>query len=96
MGGPAEEFEQRVQDLLAEGFLHLVTDLRRVPQVDSSGIRALVRGYTTAQRFGGSFKLVAPSTLVRTILEVTRLNSIFPIYDSVEEATQPPAQQAIG
>ncbi len=96
MGGPAEEFEQRVQELVAEGHIQLVADLRAVPQLDSSGIRALVRGHTTTQRFGGSFRLVGPSALVRGILQMTRLISILPIFDSVEAATRPPAERASG
>lgn len=87
-GGPGEEYERRVQALLAEGHRHLVTDMRKVPQVDSTGIRALVRGHTSARRVSGSFKLVAPSALVRMVLEVTHLATVFQIYDSVEAAVK--------
>lgn len=85
-GGPAEEFEQRVQALFREGPRHVVVDLRGVVRLDSGGIRALVRGYATAQRLGGSFKLVGPNAHVRSLLHVTRLDTVFGIYDSIDAA----------
>ena len=85
-GGPAEQFEARVQRLLRDGHKHLLVDLRGVPRVDSAGVRALVRGYTTAQRVGATFCLLAPSPHVLAVLQVARLDTIFTIYDSIADA----------
>ena len=87
-GGPAEEFERHVQGLFRDGHRHLAVDLRGVSRIDSGGIRALVRGHTTAQRLGGSFKLVAPHESVRTILHVLHLDTVFNIYDSLDAARE--------
>lgn len=86
LGGLADEYEQRAQVLLNGGSLHLVTDLRHVPQIDSTGIRSVVRGFATAKRLGGSFKLACPPAIVRMVLQVTRLDTVVPIFDSVEAA----------
>jgi anti-anti-sigma factor len=85
-GGPAEQFEARVQRLLRDGHKHLLVDLRSVPRIDSAGVRALVRGYTTAQRMGASFSLVGPTDHVLSVLHVARLDAIFTIYESVADA----------
>jgi anti-anti-sigma factor len=85
-GGPAEQFEERVQRLLRDGHKHLLVDLRNVPRIDSAGVRALVRGYTTAQRVGASFSLLAPTPHVLSVLQVARLDTIFTIYDSMADA----------
>ena len=85
-GGPAEEFESRIQELFKAGYRHLVTDLRGVTQIDSAGIRALVRGLTSAQRHQGSFKLVAPSPEVLAVLRVARLDAVFSVFDRLEPA----------
>ena len=87
-GGPAEEFEQRVQELFRDGHHHLAVDLHGVSRIDSAGIRALVRGHTTAQRLGDSFKLVAPNEHVRTLLHVLHLDTVFAIYDSIDAARE--------
>lgn len=87
-GGAAEEFERRVQALLAEGHRHLVVDLVGVVRIDDEGIRALVRGYTTARRLGGSFRLVGVNADVREYLHTARLDDVFPTFDSIEAAQQ--------
>jgi anti-anti-sigma factor len=89
-GGPAEGFERHVQALFRQGYRHLVTDLRDVPTLDSAGIRALVRGHTTAQRVGGSFRLVGADQSVRTILEMAHLDSVLEVCDSLEAAEARP------
>jgi anti-anti-sigma factor len=85
-GGPAETFEQNVRSLFRTGHRHLIVDLSGVPRIDSAGIRALVRGHTTAQRVGGSLRLAAPPPHVLKVLDVTHLAPVFEIYGSVEAA----------
>jgi anti-anti-sigma factor len=85
-GGPAGEFEQSVQELFKSGYRHFVADLRGVATIDSAGVRALVRCLTTSQRLEGSFVLVAPNPSVRAVLATARLDSVFPIFDSIEPA----------
>ncbi len=84
----AEEFDEQVQGRLAGGRIHLVVDLHAITYLDSRGIRALVRAYTTTVRSGGSFRLVGPTILVRAALEITKLTNILQVYDSVEAATR--------
>ena len=85
-GGAAEEFERLVQEAFKAGYLHLVTDLRGVLRIDSAGVRALVRGLTTAQRLHGSFSLVGPNSAVSAVLAATHLDTVFPIFDDLEPA----------
>jgi anti-anti-sigma factor len=85
-GGPAEAFEQQVQSLFCDGHRHLVTDLRYIPRIDSAGIRTIVRGYTTSQRLGGTFKLAGVDVRTRTMLQLAHLDSVFEIYESPDEA----------
>ncbi len=85
-GGSAERFEQRVQKLFEEGHRHVICDLGEVWTADSRGIRALVRGHTTAQRLGGSFKIANPHQQVRSILELSGLDRVLGIYETVADA----------
>ena len=85
VGGPAEEYERLVQDLLRSGCRHLIADLRAVTGIDSVGVRALVRGHTSAQRLGGTFTLVAPQPRVRQVLQLSHLESVFDIRESLDE-----------
>ncbi len=89
-GGPAEQFERHVQDLFRQGFRHLVTDLRAVAGVDSAGVRALVRGHTTAQRVGGTFRLVGAGARVLATLQLSRLDGVLEICETLKEARSRP------
>jgi anti-anti-sigma factor len=82
----AEQFERHVQAVLADGRRRLTIDLGDVARIDDAGIRALVRGYTTARRLGGAVHLVGANPDVRAFLKSAHLDSIFPILDSVEAA----------
>ena len=85
-GGPAEEFERRIQEVFKSGQEHLVIDLRGVPTIDSAGIRALVRGHTTAQRLNRRFTLVSPNAPVRETLELSLLTRVLEVVDTLVEA----------
>jgi anti-anti-sigma factor len=85
-GGPAEAFESQLRQLYRSGQRHLVIDFKRVPTIDSAGIRALVRGHTTAQRVEGTLRLAALPARVRDMLDASRLASVFDIYESIEAA----------
>lgn len=88
-GGPAEDYERLVHDLFRSGSRHMIADLRAVSAIDSTGVRALVRSHTTGQRLGGTFTLVAPSPRVREVLQLSHLESVFDIRESLEEARVP-------
>ncbi len=85
-GGPAEELERRIQDVFKSGCEHVVIDLRGVPNADSAGIRALVRGHTSAQRLNRRFTLVSPNPLVRDLLELSLLTNVLEVVDTLVEA----------
>jgi anti-anti-sigma factor len=85
-GGPAEELERRIQETFKAGFEHVVIDLRGVPSADSGGIRALVRGHTSAQRLSRRFTLVSPNPRVRELLELSLLTRVLEVVESLGEA----------
>jgi anti-anti-sigma factor len=87
-GGPAEELERRIQEVFKLGTEHVVIDLRGVPAADSAGIRALVRGHTSAQRLNRRFTLVSPNTQVRELLDLSLLTRVLEVVDTLVEAKQ--------
>ena len=85
-GGPAEQLEQLIQTSYKQGVERVFVDLRSVPVVDSKGIRAFVRGHTSAERLGRQFYLVAPNQKVREELRLSRLDQVLSIRDSMPQA----------
>lgn len=61
-------------------------ELSQVSYIDSSGIAALVEGFQSARGKGQKFALVAASAAVRGVLELARLDRVFPMVDDVDAA----------
>jgi anti-anti-sigma factor len=85
-GGPAVELERRIQELFRQGYRHVVVDLRAVPSADSAGIRALVRGHTSAQRLNRRFTLIGPNARVMELLNLSLLDRVLEIKDTIADA----------
>src|SRR5262245_43942403 len=85
-GGAAEAFERDLQKLFRRGYRELIVDLSGVPVIDSAGVRALVRGHTSAQRVAGSLRVAGLKPAVRHVLELSRLGDVLELYDTVEAA----------
>ena len=85
-GGPAEELERRIQDVFKSGYEHVVIDLRGVPSADSAGVRALVRGHTSAQRLNRRFTVVSPNPKVMELLELSLLTRVLEVVDTLVDA----------
>jgi anti-anti-sigma factor len=85
-GGAAEAFERDLQKLFRRGYRDLIVDLSGVAVIDSAGVRALVRGHTSAQRVAGSMRVAGLKPAVRHVLELSRLGDVLELYDSVDAA----------
>ncbi len=84
----APDLRHMLRELPEQGAVHLVVDLRDVPFMDSSGLSALISGLKAARSHGGTLALVSPTPPVRMALELSMLDRIFPIYETVEAALQ--------
>jgi len=66
----------------------IVLNLGSVTYIDSGGLGTLVALYTTAHNAGGAVKLANLTPRVGDLLQVTKLLTVFEVYDSEEEAVQ--------
>jgi anti-anti-sigma factor len=89
-GGAAEQLERQIQTSLKGGVGHVIVDLSDVPFIDSAGIRALVRGHTSAQRLARRFTLVKPNARVREEMGLLRLQDVLQIHDTLQAAKASP------
>ena len=72
--------------MLGAGRKYFVVDLGEVSFVDSAGLGALVRLYKRVRIGEGDVRLARVSPNVMQILELTRLNRVFDIFASPQEA----------
>lgn len=79
-------WSQQVRRAILDALRHNDTvgvDLSQVSYIDSSGIAALVEGFQQSRLSGSRFALVAISDAVRAVLELARLDRVFPIVADV-------------
>ena len=70
-----------VRDLLSKGQKKILLNLGDVNYIDSSGIGELVSAFTTAKNQGASVKLLGLTKKVKDVLQLTKLYTVFDIYD---------------
>jgi len=66
----------------------LVLNLSGISYIDSGGLGTLVSLYTTAHNAGGTVKLANLTQRVGDLLQVTKLLTIFEVFESEEKAVQ--------
>jgi anti-sigma B factor antagonist len=74
-----------VKDLLGKS-RRIVLDLENVTRIDSSGLGTLVALYISARKVGGDIKLANLGNHLKEALRITRLVTVFDIFDRTEDA----------
>ncbi len=67
---------------------NLMVDLSKVTYIDSSGVASLVEGFQTAKANKLQFSLIGVSDAAMMVFKLARLDKIFPIYDTFEQAVK--------
>jgi len=85
LGEESANLRHLVRDHLSES-KQVVIDLGNVSYIDSSGIGILAGLFTTARRAGGAIKLARLNPLLQDMLQITKLFTVFEVFDRAEEA----------
>ena len=88
LGEESNQLRTKIKDILAQGKKRLVLDLGNVSYIDSAGLGTLVAGYTSSQSQGANMKLANLTKRFREQLNITKLVTVFDVYDSVEAAVK--------
>lgn len=73
---------QELKRIQAERPERLVIDLSEVPYMDSAGVATLVEAMQTARKTSTKLVLCCMQEKVRSIFEISRLDTVFTIVDS--------------
>jgi anti-sigma B factor antagonist len=88
LGQESAKLAALVPELIASGHKNLVFDLRGVTHIDSTGIGRFIDAYTRLTKIGGKMRLAGATGPVRDSFHVTRLDTVFSFYQTVESACQ--------
>jgi anti-sigma B factor antagonist len=76
-----------IRRLLEEGKKKILLNLAKVHYIDSSGIGELVSSYTAiGKESGGQLKLLNLTQKLEDLLTITKLLTVFDVYESEDEA----------
>jgi len=82
----SELFKQTLLDLINQGKINLIIDLSMVNVINSSGLGALFLALYKVKDRGGDLKIVGLTPLVEEIFDRMKLNLIYGLFGSKEDA----------
>ena len=88
LGEGASLFRDTIRDLATKGNKKLLVNLNDVSYIDSSGIGEMVSGFTTVTNHGGQLKLLGLSKRVKDLLQITKLYTVFEVFDDEASAVR--------
>jgi len=75
-----------VRDVLAKGSKKILLNLGQITYIDSSGIGELVSAFTSVKNAGGELKLLNLTQKVHDLLQITKLYTVFDVWDNEASA----------
>jgi anti-sigma B factor antagonist len=79
-------FRRAVARRIDQGWNRMIVDLQHVGYMDSAGLGALVYAYTSCRRRGTRMVLVRVAGKNRELLHITKLLTVFDVYETTLEA----------
>ncbi|MCS7024972.1 MAG: STAS domain-containing protein [Bryobacteraceae bacterium] len=85
-GEPVQLLRETLSQAVQAGTRSIILNLAETDYIDSSGLGALVIAYTTLKKQGGALKLLNLSKRDIELLVVTKLATIFEVFDDEQSA----------
>lgn len=80
------DVRREILEVIAEKPAKVMIDLSTMTYIDSSGLATLLEAMQGVEGYGGKLYLVAMQKSVRPIFEISKLDEVFRIADSVDAA----------
>jgi len=97
LGQESMDFRAKIKEVLEQSAwtkekwgweTRIVLDLGKVDLIDSSGLGAMIAAYTSARKCGAEIKLSNLTHRIKDLLNITKLATVFEVYESVEAAVE--------
>jgi len=82
LGEESNALREKVKSLIAEGKKKTVLNMNNVTFIDSAGLGTLVALHHSAKSNGAQLKLCHLGTKFREVLQITKLLTVFDVYDT--------------
>ena len=95
-GSEAEQMRETILSAIEQGTVQILLDMEGVSWINSSGLGILIAAHMAARKKGGALKLMKVSNRIESILNVTRLSTIFEVYPGEDAARRSLASSSAG
>jgi anti-sigma B factor antagonist len=85
----APQLRESLHGVIAQGQSTVVLDLLGVTFLDSTALGVLVGGLKRCRELGGELHVVVADARIRKIFEITGLNKVFPLSNTLSEVVAP-------
>ena len=86
LGEGSSALRDTLRDMVTKNQKKILLNLGEVSYIDSSGIGELVSGFTTVANSGGQLKLLNLTKRVKDLLQITKLSTVFEIFEDESKA----------
>lgn len=86
LGEESNALREKVKSLVAEGKKKIVLNMDNITFIDSAGLGTLVAAHHSAKGQGSALKLCHLGTKFQEVLQITKLMTIFDVYNTEAEA----------
>ncbi|HMD41740.1 MAG TPA: STAS domain-containing protein [Candidatus Acidoferrum sp.] len=86
LGEESNALREKVKALVAEGKKKVVMNMDNITFIDSAGLGTLVAAHHSAKGQGASLRLCHLGTKFQEVLQITKLMTIFEVYNTEAEA----------
>ena len=86
LGEESNALREKVKSLIAEGKTKVVLNMANITFIDSAGLGTLVAAHHSAKLQGAALKLAHLGSKFQEVLQITKLLTVFDVYNSEAEA----------
>jgi anti-sigma B factor antagonist len=86
LGEESNALREKVKSLIAEGKKKVVLNMANITFIDSAGLGTLVAAHHSAKSQGAALKLAHLGSKFQEVLQITKLLTVFDVYNSEAEA----------
>lgn len=84
----SHQLRRSFDDLAKQGVKKIIIDFSSLDYIDSSGLATLIEMFQRLKKIDGSLRLCGLNDKVRSVFEITKLNTLFCVYDNTETARE--------
>ncbi len=86
LGEESNALREKVKSLIAEGKKKVVLNMANITFIDSAGLGTLVAAHHSAKSQGAALKLAHLGAKFQEVLQITKLLTVFDVYNTEAEA----------